>query len=331
MPQQSQSLSGILPPGAPIAGTLRQAEILIADLERMNYDATQYKSALSSLVDAGRNSQTPEDVMRVAGSIEGVLGELQYLARTTLSDKEPKEEAIETQMAASIEQLLSDADSRNILLQPALVANAANAFAKGDNKTLLSLSKSIETMLADNIKAQIAEDKIPTRLDDDSVVLIGKTTRTRYDPTGAPIPSGNNNTELFSRFAEQAFTPTREAMAGIPVIGSVITTQVDGSPLIPATQAGQIDVGARPEAYASMERPALSSIEQKEEARKRVRDLYLSGDKDGALDLLNSAGGKGLFGGDYTIDELDVMYDNEASPEKEKERPPLRDIIPTKK
>lgn len=83
MPQQSQSLSGILPPGAPIAGTLRQAEILIADLERMNYDATQYKSALSSLVDAGRNSQTPEDVMRVAGSIEGVLGELQSLAKTS--------------------------------------------------------------------------------------------------------------------------------------------------------------------------------------------------------------------------------------------------------
>jgi hypothetical protein len=225
----------------------------------------------------------------------------------------------DAQVATSIEQLLSTADSRNVPLPPALIANAASAFATGDDKTLLSLSKSIETMLANNIQAQITEEKIPTRLDDDSVVLIGKTTRTRYDPTATPIPSGNNNTEIFSRFAEQAFTPTREAMAGIPGIGSVMTTQVDKSPIIPATQAGQIDIGARPEAYVSMERPSLSSIEEKKDARKKVRDLYKSGDKEGALDLLNVAGGKGIFGGDYTMDELDVMY-----------KPSLDEIIPKK-
>jgi hypothetical protein len=279
--------------------------------------AAAIDAAFSSLRAAGASAAVEEFYPKIVAAIRNkdldefdALGERVLGFATKNMDVPAAAREGEAQVVTSIEQLLSTADSRNVPLPPALVANAANAFAKGDDKTLLSLSKSIETMLANNIQAQITEEKIPTRLDDGSVVLIGKTTRTRYDSTGAPIPSGNNNTEVFSGFAEQAFTPTREAMAGIPVIGSVITTQVDGSPLIPATQAGQIDVGARPEAYASMERPALSSIEQKEEARKRVRDLYLSGDKDGALDLLNSAGGKGLFGGDYKMDELDLMYDN---------------------
>ena len=219
--------------------------------------------------------------------------------------------------ATSIEQLLSVADSRNVPLPTALVANAANAFANRDEKTLLSLSKSIETMLTDNIQAQTTEKKIPTRLEDGSVILIGETTKTRYDSTGTPIPSGNNNTEIFSGFAEQAFAPTREAMSGIPGLGSVITTEVEGVPVVPVTQAGQIDIAARPGAYSSMERPALGAIEEKEEARKRVRQLYLSGDKNGALDLLNSTGWKGIFGGDFMMSELDEMY----------KRPPLDEIL----
>lgn len=277
--------------------------------------AATIDAAFSSLRAAGAVAAVDEFHPKIVAAIKsGNLDEFDALGGRLLDfatknmDVPATAREGEVQVAASMEQLLSTADSRNIPLPPALVANAANAFVKGDDKTLLSLAKSIETMLADNIKAQITEKKISTRLDDDSVVLIGETTKTRYDPTNAPIPSGNNNTELFSRFAEQAFTPTRDAMAGIPGIGSVITTQVEGVPVIPATQAGQVDIGAKPEAYASMERPALSSIEEKEDARKRVRDLYLSGDKDKALDLLNSAGGKGIFGGDYTIEELDVMY-----------------------
>lgn len=303
-------LSQILNESVPNAGPQARAAIIEAERRLAMLDNTDPQRA---------GILREQAIKQISSRDEGITNTLADIGRlhgSSLGRVEPKEEAVETQVAASIEQLLSTADSRNVPLPPALVANAATAFAKGDDKTLLSLSKSIETMLADNIQAQITEEKIPTRLDDGSVVLIGKTTRTRYDPTGAPIPSGNNNTEIFSGFAEQAFAPNRDAMAGIPGIGSVITTQVDGSPVVPATQAGQVDIGARPEAYASMERPALSSIEQKEEARKRVRDLYLSGDKDGALDLLNSAGGKGLFGGDYTIDELDVMYSSEPSTEK---------------
>lgn len=298
--------------------------------------AAAIDAAFSSLRAAGASAAVEEFYPKIVAAISNkdldefdALGERVLGFATKNMDVPAAAREGEAQVAASIEQILSTADSRNVTLPPALIANAANAFVKGDDKTLLSLSKSIETMLADNIQAQITEDKIPTRLDDGSVVLIGKTTRTRYDPTNAPIPSGNNNTELFSRFAEQTFAPTRDAMAGIPGIGSVITTQFEGVPVVPATQAGQIDIGARPEAYASMERPALSTIEQKEEARKKVRDLYQSGDKERALDLLNSAGGKGLFGGDYTMTELDVMYSGKPSTEKKEERPSLDKIFGT--
>ena len=171
-------------------------------------------------------------------------------------------------------------------------------------------------MLADNMKAQITEKKIPTRLDDNSVVLIGETTRTRYDNTLNPIPSGNTNSELFASLASESYSPQSKEIMAIMGGGNDLV----GASAIGAPMQKQPDIGARPEAYASMERPTLSSIEEKEEARKRVRDFYQSGDKERALDLLNSAGGKGLFGGDYTIEELDLMYN-----------PSLDEIIPSKK
>lgn len=291
--------------------------------------AAAIDAAFSSLRAAGAGAAVDEFYPKIVAAIRNkdldefdALGERVLGFATKNMDVPAASKEEETQVATSIEQILSTADSRNVSLPPVLVANAANAFVNKDDKTLLSLSKSIEAMLADNIQAQITEKKIPTRLDDDSVVIIGETTKTRYDPTNAPIPSGNNNTELFSRFAEQAFASTRDAMAGIPGIGSVITTQFKGVPVVPATQAGQVDIGARPEAYASMERPALGTIEQREEARAKVRRLYLSGDREGALDKLNSIPeAKGLFGGDYTMTELDVIYSGELSNEKKKERP----------
>jgi hypothetical protein len=299
--------------------------------------AAAIDAAFSSLRAAGANAAVEEFYPKIVAAIENKnFDEFDALSERVLDfatknmDVPAAAREGEAQMAASIEQLLSTADSRNVPLPPALVANAATAFAKGDDKTLLSLSKSIETMLADNIQAQITEEKIPTRLDDGSVVLIGKTTRTRYDPTLAPIPSGNKNSQLFASVASDAYSPkSKEIMATMGGGDDLIGASAIGAPM-----QKQPDIGASPEAYASMERPALSSIEQKEEARKRVRDLYLSGDKDGALDLLNSAGGKGIFGGDYTIDELDVMYGNEASPENKKplkektERDPISNFIP---
>ena len=285
--------------------------------------AAAIDAAFSSLKAAGASSAVEEFYPKIVAAIKNKnLDEFDALEKRVLDfatknmDVPAAAREGEAQVATSIEQLLSTADSRNVSLPPALVANAANAFVKRDNKTLLSLSKSIETMLTDNIEAQITEKKIPTRLDDNSVVLIGETTRTRYDNTLNPIPSGNTNSELFASLASESYSPQSKEIMAIMGGGNDLV----GASAIGAPMQKQPDIGARPEAYASMERPTLSSIEEKEEARKRVRDFYQSGDKERALDLLNSAGGKGLFGGDYKMEELDLMYN-----------PSLDEIIPSKK
>ena len=285
--------------------------------------AAAIDAAFSSLKAAGASSAVEEFYPKIVAAIKNKnLDEFDALGKRVLDfatknmDVPAAAREGEAQVATSIEQLLSTADSRNVSLPPALVANAANAFVKRDNKTLLSLSKSIETMLTDNIEAQITEKKIPTRLDDNSVVLIGETTRTRYDNTLNPIPSGNTNSELFASLASESYSPQSKEIMAIMGGGNDLV----GASAIGAPMQKQPDIGARPEAYASMERPTLSSIEEKEEARKRVRDFYQSGDKERALDLLNSAGGKGLFGGDYKMEELDLMYN-----------PSLDEIIPLKK
>ena len=284
--------------------------------------AAAIDAAFSSLRAAGANAAVEEFYPKIVAAIENknldefdALGERVLGFATKNMDVPAAAREGEAQVATSIEQLLSTADSRNVPLPPALVANAASAFATGDDKTLLSLSKSIETMLADNMQAQITEEKIPSRLDDGSVVLIGKTTRTRYDNTLNPIPSGNRNAQLFASLASESYSPQSKEIIAIMGGGNDLV----GGSAIGAPMQKQPDIGARPEAYASMERPALSSIEEKKEARQKVRDLYKSGDKEGALDLLNVAGGKGIFGGDYTMDELDVMY-----------KPSLDEIIPKK-
>ena len=273
--------------------------------------AAAIDAAFSSLRAVGANAVVEEFHPKIVAAIKNKnLDEFDALRERVLGfatknmDVPVAAEEKEAQVATSIEQLLSIADSRNVPLPPALVANAASAFVTGDDKTLFSLSKSIETLLADNMQAQITEDKIPSRLDDGSVVLIGKTTRTRYDNTLNPIPSGNRNTQLFSGFAEKAFAPTREVMASVPILGDVITTQVGSVPVIPATQAGQIDIGARPEAYAAAEVPDFTSTQLKEQAIAEARDLYDQGNPVEAAQKLNAFGIRGTLGGAFSPNDL---------------------------
>jgi len=215
----------------------------------------------------------------------------------------PKDE-----VAKSIEQLVSVADSRNIAIPPAILNDAANAFISKDQGAVAALANNINSLLEKNIEAQITENKVPTRLEDGSVVLIGQTTRTRYDQTNTPIPSSNKNAQLFSLLASDAYSPqSKEIMAAMGGESDLV-----GASAIGASMQKQPDIGAKPEAYASIELPALSTIELKEKARGEVRELYLSGDKESALDKINSAGGKGLFGGDYTMADLDEMYKKEG-------------------
>ena len=295
MPQQSQSLSGMLPPGAPIAGTLRQAEILIADLERMNYDATQYKSALSSLVDTGRNSQTREEVMRVAGSIEGVLGELQSLAKTTLSDKEPVEpRPAFGEISNSIQSLLQLGEENNIRVSPSLIENAFRAELAGDEGKAFNVLKSIEQEVQKGRDMQAEEEKENVTLADGSQISRGKKSGTLYR-NGVPVSQGAINTGTYNKIVESITGVGGEEQA------------LQSKPSIAFT--------ASPETYAQ-EVQAEDTLSEKRKLFEKARESYRSGNDDEALSILFSLGAKNFLGESYTAADLQDIFGERNKKEK---------------
>jgi|LakMenEpi03Aug12_release.lakeMendotaPanAssembly.Ray.scaffolds.fasta_scaffold268561_3 hypothetical protein len=217
----------------------------------------------------------------------------------------PKDE-----VARSIEQLVSVADSRNIAIPPAILNDAANAFVSKDQGAVRALANSIGKLVDAGIKVQTNEQKEQRQLADGNIVLIGSQSGTRYNNMGTPIPFGNQNAEQFSAFAERAYSPTREVVASVPGLGDVMTTQVEGVPVVPATSAGQIEIGANPEAYAAMQKlpePALDPIERNTRANERARLLYESGDRIGALNTLRALKAEDIYG-DITDETLDSYF-----------------------
>jgi hypothetical protein len=281
--------------------------------------AATIDAALSSLRAAGAVGAVDEFYPKIVDAIrKGDLDEFDALGGRLL-DFASKNMSIpadaktqENEVGRSIEQLVSVADSRNIAIPPAILNDAANAFVSKDQGAVAALANSIGGLVDAGIKVQTDEQKEQRQLADGNIVLIGSQSGTRYNNMGTPIPFGNQNAEQFSAFAERAYSPIREAVASVPGLGDVMTTQVEKVPVIPVPIAERIEIGANPEAYTAMQSPSLSTIELKEKARKEVRELYVSGDKESALDKINSAGGKGLFGGDYTMADLDEMYKKEG-------------------
>ena len=103
--------------------------------------AAAIDAAFSSLKAAGASSAVEEFYPKIVAAIKNKnLDEFDALEKRVLDfatknmDVPAAAREGEAQVATSIEQLLSTADSRNVSLPPALVANAANAFVKRDNK-----------------------------------------------------------------------------------------------------------------------------------------------------------------------------------------------------
>jgi hypothetical protein len=234
----------------------------------------------------------------------------------------PKDE-----VARSIEQLVSVADSRNIAIPPAILNDAANAFVSKDQGAVRALANEISELVNNRIKIQDEEDKEQIELNDGSIAVVGLKSRSRYDNTGNIIPFGNQNAEQFSAFAERAYSPTREVVASVPGLGDVMTTQIEGVPVVPATSAGQIEIGANPEAYAAMQKspePALDPIERNTRANERARLLYESGNRIGALNTLRALRAEDIYG-DITDETLDSYFGKSSATVPSKK--PLGEII----
>lgn len=309
----------ILNKNIPNAGPQARAAIAEAERRLTMLDGTDPKRA------AILREQVSQQISSRDEGVKFTLADIGRLHGSSLSRVEPQEKVSEEKqnVAKSIEQLISIADSRNISIPPAVLNDAANAFVSKDVNSISLLANSIGELVDAGIKVQQDEQKSPVRFDDGSIMLVGSQSGTRYDNTGTPIPSSNRNTQLFVSSASEAYSPRfKEIMLGTGGGGSDLV----GAGVIGAPMQKDINIGANPEAYISMQAPAPTSIEEKEQARKKVRNLYFSGDKIGALDLLNAAGGKGLLGGDYTIADLDDLYKDEVKPpSKDEVKPPAND------
>lgn len=290
----------ILNKTVPNAGPQARASIAEAERRLAMLEGTDPKRAAILREQAIKQISLRDD------GIKSTLADIGRLHGSSLGRAEPQDKASEdqTNVARSIEQLVSVADSRNIAIPPAILNDAANAFVSKDQGAVAALANSIGSLVDAGIKVQQDEQKEQRQLTDGSIVLIGSQSGTRYDNMGNPIPFGNRNAEVFSGFAEKAFTPTREVMASVPGLGDVITTQVGSVPVIPATQSGQIDIGARPEAYAATQVPNFTSTQLKEQAIAEARDLYDEGNSVEAAQKLNAFGVRGTLGGAFSPNDL---------------------------
>ena len=87
MAEQVQSLAELLPQQAPMREKLRQADVLIADLENMGYSrqASEYRNSLLYQVQLGMQAKSPQELPAIAQNINGIIGGLQTLSKASLS------------------------------------------------------------------------------------------------------------------------------------------------------------------------------------------------------------------------------------------------------
>jgi len=94
MAEQIQSLSGLLPESSPFGRKFMEADVLISDLENTGYNkqAQDYRNKIISQVELGKRAKNPKEVRAIAGNIEGMLGGLKSLSKTTLEKKPQPDE-----------------------------------------------------------------------------------------------------------------------------------------------------------------------------------------------------------------------------------------------
>lgn len=231
--------------------------------------------------------------------------------------------------AIEIERALNIGDERGLVLPASDVKFAAEAIVNGDTKKAADYATRLSSRIESLIKQQDEESKTLVKTPEGEQFSIGDKTGTMYR-AGIPVSRGQENTGMFNAFSSKAFEPTKEAAAGIPIIGAA--AQEVQAPGVQSIET----ISPSPEVYGVEVMPAkMTSIQEKEQAFKRARELYNSGDDAGAVDLMNAAGGKGMLGPFTTVDLIEVFGDRSVQPQAEQpaqtpatnKRPPLESIL----
>ena len=224
--------------------------------------------------------------------------------------------------AIEIERALNIGDERGLVLPASDVKFAAEAIAKGDTKKAADYATRLSSRIESLIKQQDEESKTLVKTPENEQFSIGDKTGTMYR-AGIPVSRGQENTGMFNAFASKAFEPTKAAAAGIPIIG--VAAQEVQAPGVQSIET----ISPSPEVYGVEVTPAkMTSMQEKEQAFKRARELYNSGDDAGAIDLMNAAGGKGMLG-PFMTEDLSMVFGERVA--QQKPSPQVQPTQPTGK
>ena len=320
-----ESLQSLLSKDSNIKSTVAQAETAIKLMRTNGYgdQADLFENEI-------RNSIVNKNGKAFSGNVSQLFA---FQKKASIPKPKPKEsepDRIAPENALmQIENALNMGDERGIPLSKQMIKSAALAVGKGDMKGAAKIAGELVTNIEDAIKLQNDEDKEMRVAPDGMQFTVGKKTGTIYTG-GLPASRGRQNTESFSSFLGGE---RKEDIATIPGVGAITQALPEG--FTPAPEISQLEtIKPQPELYGQQtQREQMSALQEKEAAFKRARALYNSGDAASAIDIMNSAGGKGLLGPFTEFDLQAVFGAKQETPQQPPanqtapQRPPLSGII----
>lgn len=282
------NLLEVLTQSVPNAGPKAQALFNDAEQKLQMLEASGSDRAViirRQLSDAVSQGQNP------SGLIKG-LDKIYYssLSRseksTTTGETKQKESkgVVPEEALIQIENALNLGDERGIKLPSQEIKSAAMAFGRGDLKTAAKVAGRLSKNIEDAMRLQNEEDKDIRTTAEGLQVALGKKTGTIYTG-GVPASRGRENTDVFTSFLGEE---RKKDIATVPFAGSAMQALPEG--FTPATEISQLEtVQPRPELYAQPTKPEGETVLPKTtQYIVKARELYMNGDVQGALDILNA-------------------------------------------
>ena len=277
-------------PGSQARSQLARVNEILAQMQDIGGNSKEWQSQIETAIKS-------KDLNAINSSYDSLFKA--YNDRLTFvqkAGKVDKEEQIGDMsvIADRIQSALKRAEDRNIALNPTDIQDAFEAELAGDTKEATRILKALELDFDNQRKEQVSETKRLETFADGTQVLVGEKTGTRYSSSGTPLSSGALNTSIYNKAVEQ--------ITGVPQEQQILQAQ------------GTSTITRSPEVYEQPVQQKPSRLQESIAAMQEADRLYQSGDKKGALAILNAMKLSSFMGGSVTMDDLKPMFENEEEP-----------------
>lgn len=295
-----ESLQNLLSPNSNIKSTVAQAETAIKLMRTNGYNdqADLFESQIRDAI-ASKNGKA------FSGNVSQLFAFQKKASVPTPkpSDEKKSQEYSPDDLAMRIQDSLSMADERNIDIPNSKLSRVASLLASGDTKKASEQYGEISDYIEKSLAIQMEESRKPLILADGTQVEVGEKSGIRY-MGGQPVSKGAINADVFNSIYQKNAEAQQEkfAASGIPIASQI---PLEASQQYKVTPVEGVE--AQPQVYAAAEAQKPTLMEAKQEAFKRAREAYRAGDDATAVDIVNSAGGKGVLGM-FMIDDLERTF-----------------------